>query len=124
MILAAFAFQRFQELIYHSNPIISLANVQDFYTAADKFNATDNGFRVAFGVNHFRTFEALDSEEYVQFQVKLTVGLNQKQLYSDFISFHKCTDEDWDKFYPPRPSDVKFFNHAKKNMGFYCFDED
>ena len=65
LILATFAFQRFQELVYHSNPIISLANVQDYYTSSDKFNATENGFMVAFGVNHFRTAEALDDPAYV-----------------------------------------------------------
>jgi len=40
------------------------------------------------------------------------------------LKFHKCTDKDYDEFYPPKESDKKFFEFAKAEMGFYCFDED
>lgn len=123
-ILMAFAVQRFQELWYHSNPIISLARVQDAYDATHKLDLTANGFKIAFGVNDFRSFESLDSPEYVEWQVKLTTGVNQKQLSSTYLKYHKCTDEDYESFYEPRQSDKKFFEFARKNMGFFCIDDD
>jgi len=42
-------------LIYHHNPVISLAKVQDQFDPSNKVDMTQLGFKVAFGVNHFRT---------------------------------------------------------------------
>ena len=39
---------------------------------------TANGFKIAFGVNAFRTSEPLDDRNYVNWFVKLTYGLNQR----------------------------------------------
>lgn len=113
IVLLAFAGQRLTELINHSNPIISVARVQDAHDASFKYNLSNHGFKIAFGVNDFRTFESLDDPGYVDWIVKLTVGLNQKQLYSTFLTFHKCTEEDYNDFYEPRASDKKFFEFAK-----------
>ena len=77
LVLIAFAIQRLQTLIYHQNPNISLAHVQDYWDPSHKVDMTQLGFKLAFGVGHFRTFKALDDPNYVQWQVKLTYGQNQ-----------------------------------------------
>lgn len=65
LVIGAFAFQRFQELIYHSNPVISVARVVDAFDASHKVNMTENGFRMAFGVNNFKDNAPLDDPAYV-----------------------------------------------------------
>lgn len=40
------------------------------------------------------------------------------------LKFHKCTDRDYSLFYPPRRSDEKIFDVARRSMGLYCIDED
>jgi hypothetical protein len=39
------------------------------------------------------------------------------------LTIHKCTDEDYDSFYPPEPSYVAQMALAKKNKYFYCIDD-
>lgn len=39
------------------------------------------------------------------------------------LTYHKCTDEDYDSFYPPEPSYVSQMALAKKNKYFYCIDD-
>ena len=123
LVLIAFAIQRLQTLIFHKNPVISLAKMQDNWDPSHKVDMTQLGFKVAFGVNHFRTLKALDDPNYVQWQVKLTTGLNQVQGNSTYLKFHKCTPDDYKSFYPPRKSDKEIFAQARDKMGFYCIDD-
>lgn len=74
----AFSVQRGQELFNRNNPIISMATQTDFYDASHKYDLTKNGFKLAFGVNEFRTSMPLDDPNHVQWLVKLTHGLNQR----------------------------------------------
>ena len=48
----------------------------DAFDATNKVNMTDRGFKIAFGVNDFKSFESLDDPAYVEGFIKLTRGSN------------------------------------------------
>ena len=54
-------------------------------------NLTDNGFKIAFGVNDYTNGWPLDDPDYVMWTVRLNKYENQKSINQTNIKFHKCT---------------------------------
>ena len=75
-VLLAFIVQRLQQLITYNNPVISQALLTNIYDASHQFDLTENGFKIAFGVNNFRTAAPLDDPNIVSWYVRLVYGLN------------------------------------------------
>lgn len=40
------------------------------------------------------------------------------------LKFHKCTDADYDSFYPPASSYKQAFERIKKEKTLFCIDDD
>jgi len=70
-------------------------------------NLTSIGFKIAFGVNDYYTGKPLDDPNFVTWNVRLNEIENQKTIKITDIKYHKCTDKDYDDFYPPGPNYVK-----------------
>ena len=50
---------------------------------------------------------------------------NQRSVNKKDVKFHKCTDEDYDSFYPPGPNDVEAINAVRaQNYSLYCIDNE
>lgn len=83
------------------NPIINITEEENAFDASDVIDLNEIGFKMAFGVGDFLTGESLDDPDHVNWEVKLITGLKQIQLNSTQIPYHKCTNDDYDSFYPP-----------------------
>lgn len=64
-----------------------------------------------------------DDPRYVKYVVRL-FGRKDGVSYENFIPYHKCTDADWEDFYPPSTSGVDGWNTIRSDpkRGFYCLD--
>lgn len=109
-------------LIQRKGPLITTAEVPGYYDSSFKFNMHDNNFRIAFGIRDFFTKEAKDDPEYVRWHLRVTTKLNQqKHVYKD-LTTKKCTEEDYELFYPVSPKYAKALEELKEYDVLYCYD--
>jgi hypothetical protein len=66
---------------------------------------------------------AIEDTNYVQWEVSVLEFVNKKRTNKINLKTHKCTQEDYDQFYPPakiHQSAIK--NIRESNFGLYCID--
>ena len=96
--------------------------------ATDAFDSTfsttfdDIGFKLAWAVEDHSTLEAKDDPNYVMMQALLRVQTNNV-IKSVSLPFHKCTEDDWNEFYPPQASFVPSITSARQRHTYYCLDK-
>ena len=123
-ILLLYAIIKFQMLIYFQNPQIGQAVLKTYFDIDYKVNLTDLGFKIAFGVNDYKNGSVLDDPNYVQWIVRLNRYENQRSVNTTTnIKFHKCTQRDFDQFYPPSSSSIESVMSVK-SYSLYCIDEE
>ncbi len=110
-------------LIYFQNPQIGQAVLKTYFDIDYKVNLTDLGFKIAFSVNDYKNGSVLDDPNYVQWIVRLNRYENQRSVNTTNIKFHKCTQRDFDQFYPPSSSSIEAVMSVK-SYSLYCIDEE
>lgn len=113
MIVLGFTMQKLFIVFSHANPVISFSFKENSFDAQDAIDLRATGFKMAFGVGDFYKGGSLDDPNHVRWEVKLIMGLKQKQLNSTSIPYHKCTQEDYDSFYPPAKDSEGMFENAR-----------
>ncbi len=93
-------------MIVHNNPLITIADIQNYYDSSMKLNFKDIGFKVAFFVQGYMDNEPKDDPNYIQWVIQLNSCDACDSPTPINLTYHKCTDEDYDSFYPPEPSYV------------------
>ena len=88
-----------------------------------KLNFNKIGFKVAFFVQGYMDNLPKDDPNFVRWVIQLNECDACDNPTPIDLTFHKCTDEDYDSFYPPEPSYVAQMALAKKNKYFYCIDD-
>lgn len=78
------------------------------------------GFKIAFGMADFWTEEGLDDPDYIRWVVQLATGQDQRTESVRELGIHKCTQDDWETFYPPSKEDD--FYHVTERNFLYCID--
>ena len=74
------------------------------------------GFKIAFCVQGYTSeTPGKDDPNYVRWVVQLTQSTGGDGAENATpLKFHKCTDQDYDSFYPPAPSYISNMAVAKK----------
>ncbi len=88
----------------------------------DELNLTEIGFKIAFGVVDFKTWEVKDDPNFVRWTVKMREGYNFNTIKNIFLSFHKCTDADYEEFYPVSTSEKALYEKFRSLRALYCID--
>lgn len=109
-------------LIYFQNPTINQATIQNQYDKDFQVNLTDLGFKIAFGVNDYSHGTPLDNPDYVKWVVRLNRYENQKSVKKIDIKFHKCSQQDFDSFYPPADNSVEAIASVRQSL--FCMNQD
>ena len=107
LILVFYALQKGQIMLYKENPDIYVATFENFFEPSYEFKLEENGFKIAFGVNDYRTGQPYDDPNFVTWTVRLNEYVNQRSVSKKNVAFHKCTEQDYDSFYPPSENDVQ-----------------
>ena len=72
----------------------------DVFDYNDILNLSDIGFKLAFSVRGFVDKELKDDPRYVKYLARI-IGKKDGEWYDKEVPYHRCTDDDWDKFPPP-----------------------
>ena len=119
-----YSIQRFQIFYFRSNPNVNVSSQMNYFDRSYEVDYKDIGFKLAFSVNDFATGVALDDPNFVRWTVSISTWLNQKRIDNVYLSFHKCTDDDYNSFYPPSAQSVEGIKYAKSTLDMYCIDPD
>ena len=123
--LAAYAYQRFNKLIFRENPDIQTAVLENEFDKDYTVTLNDIDFKIAFGVNDYKNGKPYDDPNYVKWVVHMNDYENQRYVNKNDVGFHKCTDEDYDSIYPPGPNDVDAINTIRtQNYSLYCINSE
>ena len=69
------------------------------------------------------TRKTLDDPAYVEWLVQL-VRHEDDQEIAQSLKYHKCTDQDFERFYPPSRKSALAIQKLKKRQSLYCIDAD
>jgi hypothetical protein len=94
LIFLAYAIKRGQEYIQQDGPLVNQWEVANYFGVKEELNLTEIGFKIAFGVVDFKTWEVRDDPNFVRWIVKMREGHNFLLTGNKFLNFHKCTDAD------------------------------
>jgi hypothetical protein len=109
-------------LIYREKPNVAITFEKGAYTATDTFDLNQNGFKVAFGAIDYLTGEVLKDPQRVEWVVTLDEYKNLQIINSKKVSYHYCTEEDYNSFFEVVPQDAAFAKQLKESNALYCFD--
>lgn len=105
--------------------------MQNEFSVTDEINLREIDFNLAFGVIDYESQKSVMEElvesgdvlkkVYLQKRESLSVAEQAAQME---VKTHKCTPEDFDKFYEVSSDQLKFFDVLKKESALYCLDPD
>lgn len=123
-VMLAYAWVRFNILMYKENPLVTKSELADYYDSSEVVNFDDIDFRVAFAVEAYHTDDrsGKDDDDYVEWVVQLTQQKG-KEEFIRLLDYHKCTPEDYSKFYPPGKSYTERIPEIIARGNLYCIDE-
>jgi hypothetical protein len=100
-VLIAYAQQKFFHLVNRRNPNINQSLVLNEFDASDVIDLDQIGFKMAFGVIDYGTGEVISDSDYIYWRVYAEYRKDLALVEETFLTFHRCTEEDFDQFYPP-----------------------
>ena len=78
---------------------------------------------MAFSAQDHINQHSLTDSEHVDWEIIVSEFDGRQQRVKQQIKTHKCTLEDWDKFYPPAASSKFEFDKLKASGLMWCMDE-
>ena len=123
-----YALLKFIQLQERHNPTISTFTDDTIYDFGNPLNLNKINSKAAFVFTGWswakQAFEAKEDPNLVKMIVRMT-GLDlQGNYYERIIPHHKCTDEDFQEFYPIVGEQSKEFETKHSAVGFNCIDWD
>ena len=98
-IMLLYGVGKMRQVIQRENPLITQALVLDEFDATTQIDLLDYNFKLAFAVEGIFDQEFRDDPKYVHWYARLA-GVYQGEDYSQYLSIHKCDEQDYEKFYP------------------------
>jgi hypothetical protein len=98
--------------------------VENSYSLAkgDYVDLGTEQFMMAFGVKGVYNNRNVDDPNYVKWVVEIIeADGNMKENRID-LGYHRCEEEEYERFYPPNQSSLKRFEGLKKEMTMFCLD--
>jgi hypothetical protein len=112
ILLIAYAEKKVVNFLLRTNPNINAIVVPDNFTPSDVVDYDEVGFKLAFSVEQFNSpYEARDDPSYVSWHIRLKSSVNGVTTSSP-LTYHKCTDADYEAFSPPKQNVVVAFMAA------------
>jgi hypothetical protein len=111
-------------LAKRSNPLINESKNPSFFDISETLNLYDINFRLAFSFRNYNTKELIDDPKYVKWIVRKR-GIRNGDKFEELLPYHKCTDADFDKFYPvsQNSKDELKVTRTDPKKGLFCLDE-
>ena len=122
IIVLLYATIKFSHLVYKKNPIITQNEVVFDSNFETPVSLNSIGFKAAFAFETaFYDEKLLESPEFVKNIVR-QITVKDYVRTEKIIPFHKCTESDYDEFYPIVASQVGTLDARKNKHGMWCLD--
>ena len=120
MVTILFAIQKLQVMLLRKRPDIIVFTDDAGTDSSLKFNVVDQDFMMAFSASQWDKGARTDSR-YIQWLT--TVVTATKDSYTEVnYPMHRCTDADFDNFYPIAPETFEKVTKFKDDGRWFCFD--
>ena len=117
-----FAILKLQHLINHKNPLVNTIIDKNAVSNEEKFEfAKQPDFMMAFALERTTTNERLEDPHFVKWFAEHWSS-QDSIMTKKAIKMHKCTPQDFEKFYEPNVKSINRFTQFKENGGLYCID--
>ena len=80
IVLTSYALKKGQIFLFKENPTIQEATYSNYYDKDYQVSLKELGFKIAFGVNDYKTGEPLDDPNYVKWIVRMNDYVNQRSV--------------------------------------------
>jgi hypothetical protein len=81
--------------VLKKNPDIFVSEFSNHYNTKHSVELANIGYKIAFGVNDYRTGKPYDDPNFVEWTVRVNEYINQQSVSKVNIAFHKCTLDDY-----------------------------
>ena len=99
IVMLAYSSTRAQQLVFRKDSDIARVEIINGLNTNDTFKYHEVNFTIAFGVAGYFDGTPRDDPEYVQWEVNYENKI-KNETWSEPVSIHKCTQEDYDEFAP------------------------
>ena len=89
-------------MIGRTYPFLQEFEVSEHYDFTDVIDLNEINYRIAFSFVNANNKKRKDDPRYVK-MIARTVRRIDGILSETVLGFHRCTDKDWEKFYPVTP---------------------
>ena len=104
IIALMYAALKFSHLTDKHNPMMSSYFKEDYYKSEDLINLSERRVRLAFTIeDHLDPKKQKSDPKYVKWLVRQS-GQRNGEKFQRILPYHKCTDEDYNEFYPVQKS--------------------
>ena len=84
----------------------------------------DHDFHIAFRVNDFVQKKPYEDEKMFKWIVKISEGGGDNYYGEEqYVKIHKCSDDDWSKFYKPKKDKEKMVTKLQESNSMYCMNK-
>ena len=120
-----FAILKFVNMLNKENPTVFSYFEPDAVDVDYMFNMIDEDFMIAFSLEDYNTGETKMNTDYVKFYAMYSDMKDGKRGTTE-VPLHKCTEEDYSRFYPVEQRSSSLLNKykTKDNMQLFCLDLD
>ena len=110
-------------LVNAANPVMSALTIPGYYSSMDRFYLNEAKFRMAFSVEGYLDGENKNDPRYVKWFTRIIARKNGEE-YEKLLPHYKCTEKDYQQFYPVAAKNEKALGLIKANekRGLYCID--
>ena len=109
-------------MVYKLDPSVMQSQNDLGHDGSTQIFFDEHNFQFAFGVSDWDDLSK-DDPELVEWVPIYHVWFEGDDEGIEIpLTFHKCTDQDWDKFYPFNEIRQVRIETLKKNNVFFCFD--
>lgn len=124
IVLLTYGALKFSQMLSKHNPFISEITERNFFDYETSLDLNEIKFKMAFSIEGYLDNEIRDDHRYVKYIVR-TFGKRKDVKYQEMIPFHKCTEEDWHKFFKPANGVEDQISLIRNNpkRGMYCLDD-
>ena len=96
-------------MIGRTYPFLQEFKVSEHYDFSDEIDLNEINYRIAFSFVNANSKKLKNDPRYVKILVRAVRRIDG-DLSETILGFHRCTDKDWDKFYPVTPKSQALFD--------------
>ena len=99
-LVIAFSILQLEALLNRKNPIILTHSTPLIEESA--YSMANSDFMIAFAIEHWHSGGKSDPK-YIQWVVHREIFTDSFQTSAEWYQTHRCTDEEFERFYPTMP---------------------